>query len=204
MKKVNVVFDFLRLSVPAKIAKGRNVIGEMTDNPNFPNPDVALQDLKESTDLLEIRYLAAKNGGKENTALMHQAEEVWDDQMRKDAKYVERIANGDEAIIIGSGFSTSKQPAPAQRPEFSVEPGQKSGSVLLRRQAVKGAKAYIWQFSINVVPQGEEGWTIAQVSGRASVELSDLIPVTKYWFRVAAVMAKETSAYNTPVMHVVA
>ncbi len=75
---------------------------------------------------------------------------------------------------IGSGFSTSKQPAPAQRPEFSVEPGQKSGSVLLRRQAVKGAKAYIWQFSINVVPQGEEGWTITgQRQGISRIIRSD-------------------------------
>lgn len=204
MKKVTVVFDFLRLSIPAKIAKGRNVIAEMTGNPIFPNPDISLNDLKDITDLLETRYLAAQNGGKENTALMHQTEDEWDDVMRKEAKYVERIANGSEIIIIGSGFSPSKQPSPAQRPEFSVEPGPKSGSVLLRRQAVKGAKAYIWQYCINIMPEGEEGWTIAQVSGKASVELTDLTPVTKYWFRVAAVMAQETSAYNAPVMHVVA
>ena len=116
--------------------------------------------------------------------------------MRKEAKYVEQIADGDEAIMIGSGFSVPKQPAPAQRPEFSVEPGQRPGSVLLRRQTVKGAKAYIWQYCVNVVPEGEEGWTIAQVSGKASVELNDLALVTKYWFRVAAVMPLTASAHT--------
>lgn len=203
MKRITVVFDFLRLSVPAKITRGRNVIAEMTDNPIFPNPDITLDDLRVITDLLEVKYLAAQGGGKENTAMMHQVEAEWNDAMRKEAKYVERIANGSEVIIIGSGFTPSKQPAPAQRPEFSVEPGQKSGSVLLRRQAIKGAKAYIWQYCVNIMPEGDAGWTIAQVSSKASVELTDLTPVTKYWFRVAAVMSQETTAYNSPVMHVV-
>ena len=203
MKKVNVVFDFLRLPIPAKIIKGRNVVTEMTENPNFPNPDIALSELGETSDTLEVRYLAAQGGGKENTVLLHQTEEVWNNLMRKEAKYVERIADGDEAVIISAGFSASKQPSPAQRPEFSAEAGQKSGSVLLRRQAVKGARAYIWQYCVNSIPEQEEEWKIAQVSGKASIEISDLIPVTKYWFRVAAVMAQETSAYNTPIMHVV-
>jgi len=203
MKKVSVVFDFLRLTIPAKIAKGRNVCTEMTQNPTFPTPDIAMNSMKEVNDLLETRYLAAQNGGKEETALMHQAEVIWDDMMRKQARYVDRIADGDEAIIISSGFSTSKQPIPAQRPELSAEPGQKSGSVLLRRQAVKGAKAYVWQYCVNSIPEDEDAWKIAQVSGKASVEISDLLPVTKYWFRVAAVMAQETAAYNSPIMHVV-
>jgi hypothetical protein len=203
MKKVNVVFDFLRSSIPTKITKGRNVVTEMTDNPNFPNPDIPLGDLNETTNELERRYLAAQNGGKENTVLMHQTEDIWNDLMRKEAKYVDRIADGDEAIIISSGFNASKQPTPAIRPELTAESGTKSGSVLLRRQAVKGAKAYVWQYAINTVPEQEDGWKIAVVTGKASVEINDLIPVTKYWFRVAAVMALETSAYNAPIMYVV-
>lgn len=203
MKKVNVVFDFLRSSISTKITKGRNVVAEMTDNPNFPNPDIPLGDLNETTNELERRYLAAQNGGKENTVLLHQTEDIWNDMMRKEAKYVDRIADGDEAIIISSGFSTSKQPTPAIRPELIAEGGTKSGSVLLRRQAVKGAKAYIWQYAINTVPDQEDGWKIAVVTGKASVEINDLIPVTKYWFRVAAVMAQDTAAYNAPIMYVV-
>lgn len=203
MRRVTVILDFIKLIIAEKIVRARTVIAQMTDNPNFPLPDIILTDLTVATDLLEARLLASANGGKENTVLLHQAEATVDDMMRRQAKYVDRIANGSEVIIIGSGFTPSKQPAPAQRPEFSVEPGQKSGSVLLRRQAIKGAKAYIWQYCVNIMPEGDEGWTIAQVSSKASVELSDLTPVTKYWFRVAAVMSQETTAYNSPVMHVV-
>jgi hypothetical protein len=97
----------------------------------------------------------------------------------------------------------AKQPIPAQRPEFSVESGKTSGSVLLRRQAVPGAKSYIWQYCVNSLPETNDGWKIAQVTGKASVELTELTPVTKYWFRVASVGTGGTSDYNDPIMHVV-
>jgi len=203
MKKVRVVFDFIQLPVPEKVARGRNAFVGMNGNPIFVGPDVPLDVLKSDTDLLETRYLSARNGGKENTVLMHQAETVWDDDMRKLARYVERIANGDSAIVLSAGFNLAKEPIPAQRSEFSAEPGENSGSVLLRRQAVPGAKSYIWQFCINALPETEDGWKIAQVTGKASVELTDLEPVTKYWFRVASVSSQGTSDYNDPIMHIV-
>jgi hypothetical protein len=203
MRKVHVVFDFVQLSIAEKIARGRNVYVEMNGNPTFPMPDVPLNVLKEATDTLEVRYLNALNGGKENTVLMRQAEVIWDDDMRKMARYVERIADGDSSIVLSAGFNLAKQPIPAQRSEFTVAPGKTSGSVLLRRQAVPGAKSYIWQFCVNALPETEDGWRIAEVTGKASVELIDLTPVTKYWFRVASVSSQGTSAYNDPIMHVV-
>jgi len=203
MKKVHVVFDFIQLPIPEKVAWGRKIYGEMDTNPAFPLPDVPLVVIKGDTDLLETTYLNARNGGKESTVLMHQAEDVWNDNMRKTARYVERIANGDSAIVLSAGFNLAKQPIPAQRSEFSAEAGKNSGSVLLRRQAVPGAKSYIWQFCINALPETEDGWKIAEVTGKASVELVDLNPVTKYWFRVASVSSQGTSAYNDPIMHVV-
>jgi hypothetical protein len=204
MKKIHVIFDFIKLPVSGKVGKGRNVIVGMTDNVHFPTPDVPLNTLKDATDLLENRYVAAQNGGKGNTALMHQAEEAWDDLMRKEAMYVERISDGDDAVILSAGFNISKQPVPAQRPEFSAVPGEKSGTIILRRKAVKGAYAYSWQYSANALPETEDGWTYAKITGRASVELTGLTSVTKYWFRVAAVMADGASAYNDPIMQVVA
>ncbi len=203
MKKVHVVFDFIQLPIPEKILRGRKVYSEMSDNPTFPSPDVPLNELKDATDLLETRYLDARNGGKENTVLMRQSEEAWNDKMRKEARYVERIADEDTAIVINAGFNLAKQPIPAQRSEFSAEPGKSSGSVFLRRQAVPGAKSYIWQLSINVLPDTDNAWKIAEVTGKASVELTNLNPVTKYWFRVAVVTSNSTLPYNDPIMHIV-
>jgi hypothetical protein len=124
--------------------------------------------------------------------------------MRKEAGYVNRMADGDGAVIVSAGFNLAKQPAPRIHVEFSVELGDKSGSVILRHLAVEGAKSYIWQFCIGEMPAADEsGWTMAQVTTKASAELTGLTIMTKYWFRVAAVTAAGTSSFSKPIMQVV-
>ena len=203
MKKSYVVFDFLKFPVPGKVAKGRRVLLGVGGNPIFVTPDIPLNDLKRSTDELENSFLAAQLGGKENTARLHKAEATWDYQMRLEARYVERIAAFDEAIILSSGFSVSRQPAPMQKPELSASNGDQSGSVLLHRQAVPGAKTYLWQYCYGTLSQTEEGWTNAGFTTKASTLLMELDPVLRYWFRVAVVTKDGTSAYSDPIMHVV-
>ena len=203
MKKDHVVLNFVKLTIAEKIEVGRSVESKMKLNPSFTSPDVPLEELKASTDLLEARNVTAITGGKEATALMHQAEEQWVDKMRKTALYVDRIADGDAAVILSAGFDLAKQPSPAVRPEFSVELGEKSGTVLLRRQKVEGARSYVWQYTTQVSPIMNTDWVNAEVTSKASVELSGLTPLTKYWFRVAAVTIEGTGAYTMPIMQVV-
>jgi hypothetical protein len=198
MKKDHVVFDFVNEPVAQQIETGHSIESKMRPNPIFANPDVPYDDLKASTDLLETRNVAALNGGKEATALLHQAEEDWVNKMRLTARFVDRIADGDSAIILSAGFNLAKQPTPAVRPEFSVELGEKSGSVLLHRQRVVGARSYIWQQSTD-----GNNWESAQVTTQASVELTGLTPLTKYWFRVAAVTIDGTGSFCDPIMQVV-
>jgi len=203
MKKDKIVNDFIRFPVSEKVVFARNVEGQMRGSRLFPTPDVPMDDLKAATDLLETRSVASLSGGKEETALLHQAETAWNDLMRLVALYVERIANKDGAVMLSAGFNLVKQPAPAQRPEFSVELGKKSGSVILKRQAIEGAQSYIWQISTVAFPEKESDYTVAGVTVRASLELENLIPLTKYWFRVAAVTREGTGPFTAPVMQVV-
>ena len=203
MKKDHVVLNFVKIAIAEKIEVGRSVESKMKLNPSFTSPDVPLEELKASTDMLEARNVAAITGGKEATALMHQAEEQWVDKMRKTALYVDRIADGDAAIILSAGFDLAKQPSPAVRPEFSVELGEKSGTVLLRRQKVEGARSYVWQYTTQESPILYTDWINAEVTSKASVALSGLKPLTTYWFRVAAVTTEGTGAYTMPIMQVV-
>lgn len=203
MKKNHVVFNFIRFNYSQKVEKGRNVVANMKDNPKFATPDVPVETLEAKTEELETCRIDALNGGREAAALLRQKVAEWDDMMRKEANYVDRIADGDEVIILSAGFDLEKQPAPAVRSEFSVELGEKSGSVELHRQAVQGAKSYIWQFCMGDAPAPENEWIIAQVTSKASVELTGLKPLTRYWFRVAVVTAAGTSDYCQPIMQVV-
>jgi len=204
MKKDRIVLDFVRIPVAQQTEFGKGVISKMKNNPKFPTPDVSIDELEAKNTLLETRSVAALGGGKEATALLHQTQEEWVDNMRKMAKYVDRIADGVDTVILSAGFNLAKQPAPSVRPDFSVELGEKSGSVTIHRQAADGAKSYIWQYCIGETPAvTDAGWVTAQVTSKASVELTGLTPKATYWFRSAVVTTAGTSAYNQPVMQVV-
>lgn len=203
MKKDRLVLDFKKLSVSEKVSFGRNVYQSMKDNPHFLDPDIPLEVLKGHTDTLEQRYVASQSGGKEETVLLRQAEEVWDDAHTKQGRYVERIADGDGAIILSAGYNLAKPQGPGQKVEFSVTLGNVSGSVLLRRQAYTGASSYIWQYCEGTLPENESGWTTAKVTSRATVEISGLKPLTRYWFRVAVVTPQGTTAFSSPIMQAV-
>ena len=203
MKRDHGVLDFIYFPVAHKIEIGKSVESKMRNNALFANPDVPLDDIKAATDLLESRNVAAMSGGKESTALMHQAEEDWSKKMRLEALYVDRIADGDSAVILSAGFSLAKQPSPSSRAEFSVELGEKSGSVVLRHKRIEGARSYVWQYCIGENPTDNSSWVIADVTPQATVTLTGLTPLTKYWFRVAAVTIDGTGEYCTPVMQVV-
>jgi hypothetical protein len=203
MKKVKVVLDFIKLSVAEEIAFFRSVISKLTGNETFPTPDVPLTDAKKAVDDLESSFIAAKDGSHTAVSLMHDNKEAAEVFFRSLAAYVDRNAAGDETKILSSGFHVSKQPVPAVRPEFSVELGEKSGSVLLRRQKVEGAHSYIWQSCKSENPGIESDWSTAMVTTQVSTEITGLTPLTKYWFRVAAVTIDGTGAFCDPIMQVV-
>ncbi|MDD2798441.1 MAG: hypothetical protein PHV20_07610 [Bacteroidales bacterium] len=204
MKKEKVVLDFTRITIVQKCEFGRNVVLKMTNNAKFVNPDVALADLNAKTDLLEQRSIIALSGGKEATALMHQTEAEWDDLMRKMAKYVDRIADGDGAVILNAGFNLAKQATPSSRPEFSVELGDKSGTVALRRQKVDGAKSYIWQYCVGETPSENEGdWQLGAATSKVTATITGLTPLAKHWFRSSAVTTDGTAELVGPIAQVV-
>lgn len=204
MKKNHVVLDFVRFSIAQEIEFTRNVIVRIRTNPKFSGSPVTMDELEAKNTLLETRSVAAQGGGKEATALMHQTEAELLDMLRKVGRYVDLVADGDEALILSSGFNLSKQPTPSSRSDFSVELGEKPQTVTLRCKAQEGAKAYIWQYFIGDAPAANDtDWVTAQVTTKASVELTGLTSLTKYWFRVAVVTSAGTGAYCSPVMQVV-
>jgi hypothetical protein len=203
MRMLHVVFDFIRCPYAEKIVKGKTVYTKMTGNPNFPSPDVPLSRLKDATDQLESCYLATMGGSRETTARLHQQVKDWIEMMRIQARYVERIAKDDIAILLSSGFNPAKPPIPGPRAELKIKDGEKSGSVFLRKKASKNGYAYLWQICINSLPQNENKWKYVHVSVQASCILYDLKPITRYWFRAAVVTPQGISAFCNPVMHVV-
>jgi len=78
-----------------------------------------------------------------------------------------------------------------------------TNNIPITNRRERGVKSYIWQYSIGETPADEAEWVTAQVTSQASVELTGLTPLNKYWFRVAAVTIAGTTAYNAPLLQVV-
>ncbi|MFZ4455452.1 MAG: hypothetical protein ACOYOT_04455 [Bacteroidales bacterium] len=203
MKKVKVVVDFIQFSVAAKIVFYRNVIDKLTDNATFPTPDTPLEGANAAVDKLETSYLAAQDGSRTAIAAMHSDEEAADNLFRILAAYVDRVAAGDEVILLGSGFHLSKQPAPATKSALTVADGAHSGSVKLIAKAVDKAGAYLWQYAKDAQPDTDAGWTLAATSTQSTYELSGLSVATKYYFRMAAITPSGQTDYTPAVLKVV-
>jgi len=197
MRKIKVVFSFTHLAVSLLVEFARNMVVKMTGNPNFTEPDVPLDTITTAATTLETKFNAAQGGGKQQTADMHQARIALEDLLHKEASYVDRIANGNEPIILSSGYNTSKQPLPAKRPSFTVTNGNHEGEILLKHKAEKNAKSWAWQYCTD--PITATGWIQAGISTQATFTVTGLMPGTKYWFRAAHVKPSGMSEWCEPI-----
>lgn len=203
MRKNTVVLDFLKFSVPNKIVFGRMVLSKMSVIALFANPDVAYAVATAAINKLETYYMSSRGGDHEQVALMHQAENEFDELFRKLAYYVDRVADGDEAVILSSGFHLAKQPVPSEKPEFTVEAGDAPGTMLLKRKAVADASSYVWEYYVGAEVPTEDKWLFAGSSTKASYEMKGFSPGDKMWFRVAAVTKDGMQPFTDAIMKIV-
>ena len=198
MRKIYILQDFLGLSVGQKIVFLRNVLVRLTGHPTFTNPDVSLTEAKVKVDNFETASIAAKDGGHTAVSLMHDAEKEVDAYFKKIVIYVDRIADGNETLILSSGFHTTKEPTAFQKVPLAVLDGKNSGSVLLVAKAMDKSGAYIWQISRNMTD-----WTTIGHSTRASFEEPGLTVGEICHFRVAGITPTGTTDFTESVMKVV-
>ncbi len=199
MKNAKVLLDFTRLSIPEKIAFCRNVLANLTNNTYFGNPDYSLIEAKAAVDALEAALLASHDRSQVNTSAMHDKEKIVDKAFHILAIYVDRISDGDETLILSSGFYPTHPAQLSQKAELSMVDGAHSGSVKYVIKKVPRTGAYILQFR-TVDAAGVVGeWITAGHSTSATFELSGLTAGEVYEFRFAAVTPDGTTDFCAPV-----
>ncbi|MBP1641129.1 MAG: hypothetical protein H6Q17_2712 [Bacteroidetes bacterium] len=203
MKRIKVLLSFIKLAVASKIAFYRNVVTKMTGNAAIPTTDVPLTEATAVTDGLEKAQIAAQDGSHTAIALLHEAEAKADAVFRILAANVDRVADGDEAIILSTGFEPSSQPEAHQKAALTAVDGSHSGSVKLVAKAIRNAGAYLWQSAKDTLPATEEGWKDMDKSTSASIEKDGFIAGCRYYFRVAMVTPSGTTDYTEPVSKIV-
>jgi hypothetical protein len=198
MRKFKAVSTFTRLSIVEKASFCRNVIIKMTNNVMFSAPDVPLEEALEALNAFDAAIIAAKDGGHTAISIRNGCEKVVDEKFILLARYVDRIAEGDETTILSSGFNLSRQPSTPTKETLTATNSIFPGSLNLKRITVANAGSYRWQIRL----AGTTEW-ITYVSTQSSIVISDLTVGAVYEIQVAAVTSEGQQPFSQVVTKLV-
>jgi fibronectin type III domain protein len=195
------------LSVPDKVARGRQIVSAMTNNTNFSTPHPSLSDVTASLATLEQTHTSlqtAKATVKAKATALTDAEAKAERILSQLAAYVESIAGSDETIITSAGLETKMSrsaPTVLSPPQgLSTAVGDHDKKIDLSWKKVAKAKSYTIQFSPD--PPTAETWVHAAITTASSATIENLTSGTRYWFRVAAVGAMGQSGWSEPATRI--
>ncbi len=195
--KFRIVKDYKRSSNAALLIRATVVHSKMSDVSIFPNPPVAMDDLKISLDQLDASIVDAQHRDRLKAAHKNAIIEGIVEQLDQLANYAISVANDDEAILLSSGFAVSGATgsviAFGEVENFSVEVGPGSGNVSISVNRVPGARAYTINYGI---ANGDNTVWNHMVKARSKFVLKGLQPGKTYLFvmNVTGTNDKETQS----------
>src|SRR5664279_5622044 len=126
----------------------------------FPTPAPTLTDVNTAIgNYAELLQLAADRS-KVQVVLKNQAKQALLALLSQLADYVNLTGQGDEGVLVQSGFDLNKVPqlASLKAPtRVMVLDGGNSGELLLKFKSVAGASSYLFQYTTNALLP-EDGW----------------------------------------------
>ena len=189
------------LTIPAKIAKTRQIATAMTDNKNFPNPTPPLTEVTAAADGLEQSAAQVQSARAEvstRTVNQDNAEAKLDQVLTQLAGYVESVAGKDDTLITSVGMETKAAPSAPTLPSvpqaLTAATGDHDGELFLSWKPVPNARSYVIESSTD--PATVTSWEHAGIAASATKTIGDLKSGTRFWFRVAAVAAGGQSGWS--------
>jgi hypothetical protein len=123
----------------------------MTNNPHFPAPNPALEQMIEDNAAYLILLSKIKNGSKVDTIMKEKLRKALEVPLKRLAAYVQTTSGGDEAIIVSSGFDIKKTPStinPLAKPTgVKVTMGVEKGNVVVSYDRINRARTYIVHYT---------------------------------------------------------
>lgn len=204
MRNRNILSNFMRFTILFLIETMRYVILCMTDNPNFPTPDPALDDFEDLVDDLETKHTLSLSGDRQAHENMVAAHTLVLENATLLALYVKKIAKGNLVILTSSGFPLTKIPGTPQRKGFRVKQGENSGEVLIVCSAYPKAKAYVWEIYVGANPPIDESlWKFVKATTQTKTGIGNLTKASTVWFRYCAVTKEGMMKWSQAIDFVV-
>lgn len=177
--------------------KAKLIISSMSGNPDFPVPYPSIEDVQAASGAYSAARLAAANLGRTFVADKNAARITLDDLLSQLGNYVMNIADGDLAMLTGSGYTLYKQ----RELRYITNPGNvtisnglSSGELKASVKAVAGATGYLYEIT-GTSPDENAVWTSIP-SAACRYTFTNLQPGKQYWVRVAATGSRQQLTYS--------
>jgi hypothetical protein len=198
MKNSKISLSFSRFTDAAFLTQGEHVHLNMTGNVYFPDPVPTLADIKIAIDAYRDALTNAKGLGIVPVAIKNQTREALEQLLFQLGMFVMFVANGNETILITSGYTLTKPGEPSYITSLgnvTLENGVSSGQLISSVKAQKAIKSYLHQIATEL-PTENTVWQSFACS-RSKYVFTNLVPGKQYWIRLAAVASNGQTAYST-------
>lgn len=197
--------NFGKFTDGALESKCHTIISSLTGNAFFPTPVPSLTVIETAADDYSTALVNAGTGNRADIAVKNACREVLTNHLVDLARYLNFIAANQPEKLLTTGFDVSKEPAPVviTRPQnLKVVQGVGTGELLVSVKAVKGAVAYLHEYSTDA-SLAPGSWVSAPGSS-SKMLLSNLVPGTLYYCRVGAVGRNDQLLYSDVVSRIAA
>ncbi len=201
---IRTILSFSRYSDGALESKTHSIISSMTANANFPTPVPAIADVQAAATAFATALVKAGTGNRMDVADKNAKRETLIGLLRTLGTYVNLVANGDRTQLLSSGFDISKDPQPlviSKPGNLKVENGLSSGELLVTVKAVKGAYAYLHEYTTDAT-MAPGSWVTTNATTSRYL-FSNLQPGTLYYCRVGAIGSNNQLLYSDAVSRMV-
>ena len=153
------------------------IVDQMTDNTKFAEPSPTLKVVTDANNEYIASLGKVEYGSKADTVIKNNLRAALIVLLKQLADYVQTTSNGDEAIILSSGFDVNKKPAMVGQLDkpagFTVKPGKNKGSVIASCNAVNNANFY--EFEYMELPATPNSMWIQKTCTKSKLEIDGLI-----------------------------
>ena len=200
-----ITTGFDGLSGPAFASLSGGILGAMTGNPYFPDPDPPMPVIAELLGNYIESANVAQNRDRDAVETKSVNRNLLTASLKTLGKYVTLTANGDRQKLVSSGYPMNRRGEPVPplgKPEnIQATDGINPGSVYISVNAVKRAKSYLYQYTLDPVTETSV-WETASGTAR-SFTFTNLKRNTRFAFRIAAVGSRNQTVYSDIITRVV-
>jgi hypothetical protein len=177
--------------------KGEFISTSLTGNASFTKLVPTLPEVKAAVTKYSDALALAATKDRVAVAQKNKTRQELDAILKQLGLSVMTQANGDEKVLVSSGFTLTK----TREARYITNPGNvtlsngiTSGAMVSSVKAVTGSKSYVHQIA-STLPVDDSVWA-SNTSSTSSYVFTNLTPGKQYWVRVAVIGARGQVAYS--------